>query len=272
MTGSPPGGGSENVGIHIGVVADIHCGPDSDTQMGSRAPALLGTFVDAMRAYRPQCVVDLGDRVNSVTASQDLVRTRYVRRRLRECGVPMYHVLGNTDVAHLPPRDLLAALEATAPYGSADHGGWRLLFLNSVDPTAEGVGGTIGWEQLAWLDAALLAGNSPCLAFCHHPLDEQSVGGHRYFATRPDLAGVQNRAEVRAVLQRSGRVRAVFTGHMHWSRATRIDAIPYITLGSLVDRSYTEEPSGAFAFVAASPGAIDVRIRGHAPAHFLFES
>ena len=270
MTGSPPGGGSENVGIHIGVVADIHCGPDSDTQMGSRAPALLGTFVDAMRAYRPQCVVDLGDRVNSVTASQDLVRTRYVRRRLRECGVPVYHLLGNTDVAHLPPRDLLAALEATAPYGSADHGGWRLLFLNSADPPAEGVGATIGREQLAWLDAALLAGSSPCLVFCHHPLDEQSVGGHRYFATRPDLAGVQNRAEVRAVFQRSGRVRAVFTGHMHWSRATRIDAIPYITLGSLVDRSYTEEPSGAFAVVTASPGAIDVRVRGHAAVHFHF--
>jgi 3',5'-cyclic-AMP phosphodiesterase len=272
VTGTSAGGGSEYAGVRIGVVADIHCGPDSDTQVGSRAPALLGTLVDAMRAYRPQCIVDLGDRVNSVTRSQDLVRTRYVRQRLRECGVPVYHVLGNTDVAHVPAGDSLAALEATAPYGFADHGGWRLLFLNSVDPAAEGVGGTIGRVQLAWLEAALLARGSPCLVFCHHPLDEQSVGGHRYFATRPDLAGVQNRAEVRAVLQRSGRVRAVFMGHMHWSRATRIEAIPYITLGSLVDRSYTEEPSGAFAFVTASPGAIDVRVRGHAPVHFLLES
>jgi 3',5'-cyclic-AMP phosphodiesterase len=271
VTGNLPGGGNDNAGIRIGVVADIHCGPDSDTQVGSRAPALLGAFADAMRAYRPQCIVDLGDRVNSVTRSQDLVRTRYVRRRLRECGVPVYHVLGNTDVAHVPPGDSLAVLGATAPYGWADHGGWRLLFLNSVDPAAEGVGGTIGREQLAWLDAALLAGNSPCLVFCHHPLDEQSVGGHRYFAARPDLAGVQNRADVRAVLERSGRVHAVFTGHMHWSRATRVEAIRYITLGSLVDRSYTEEPSGAFACVTVSPGAIDVRIAGHAPAHFLFE-
>jgi alkaline phosphatase len=251
-------------------VADIHCGPDSDTQVGSRAPALLGAFVEAMRPFRPRCIVDLGDRVNSVARSQDLVRARYVRQRLRECGVPVYHVLGNTDVARVPPRDSLAALEA-APYGSADHGGWRLLFLNSVDPAAEGVGGTIGCEQLAWLEAALLEGNSPCLIFCHHPLDDQSLGGHRYFAARPNLAGVQNRRDVRAVLQRSGRVRAVFAGHMHWSRATRIEAIPYITLGSLVDRSYTEEPSGAFAFVTASPGAIDVRIGGHAPAHFTFD-
>ena len=256
--------------MRFGVVADIHCGPDSDTQLGSRAPALLGTFAEAMRAYRPQCIVDLGDRINSVTGSQDLVHTRYVRRRLLEAGVPVHHVLGNTDVAHLPLRDSLAVLEQTAPYGCVDYDGWRLFFLNSVDPAAEGVGGTIGLDQLAWLDAALLAGSSPCLVFCHHPLDEQSVDGHRYFAARPDLAGVQNGAEVRAVLQRSGRVRAVFTGHMHWSRAARIGAIPYITLASLVDRSYTEEPSGAFAFVTASLGAIDVRVAGHSPAHFLF--
>jgi len=271
VTGSPALAGSAQAGVRIGVVADIHCGPDSDTQMGSRAPALLGDFVDAMRAYRPECIVDLGDRINSVARSQDLVRARYVRLRLRECGIPVYHVLGNTDVAHVPARESLATLEAAAPYGSADHRGWRLLFLNSVDPAAEGVGGTIGRQQLAWLEAALLEGNLPCLVFCHHPLDEQSLGGHRYFAARPELAGVQNRADVRAVLQRSGRVRAVFTGHMHWSRATRIEAIPYITLGSLVDRSYTEEPSGAFAFVTASPGAIDVRIGGHAPAHFTFD-
>jgi manganese-dependent ADP-ribose/CDP-alcohol diphosphatase len=224
-----------------------------------------------MRPFRPRCIVDLGDRVNSVARSQDLVRAHYVRRRLRECGVPVYHVFGNTDVARVPPRDSLAVLEAKAPYDWVDHGGWCLLFLNSVDPAAEGVGGTIGCEQLAWLEAALLEGNSPCLVFCHHPLDEQSLDGHRYFAARPDLAGVQNRADVRAVLQRSGRVRAVFAGHMHWSRATRIEAIPYITLGSLVDRSYTEEPSGAFAFVTVSPGAIDVRIGGHAPAHFTFD-
>jgi 3',5'-cyclic-AMP phosphodiesterase len=258
-------------GLRIGVVADIHCGPDSDTQPGSQAPGFLDVFVGAMRAYRPACIVDLGDRINSVTSSQDLIRTRYVRRRLREPGVPAYHVLGNTDVARMTRRDALAALEKLAPYDSVDLEGWRLIFLNSVDPAAEAVGGTIGQEQLAWLETTLLETGSPCLVFCHHPLDEQSLEGHRYFAARPELAGVQNRMDVRAVLQRAGRVRAVFTGHMHWTRAARINGIPYITLGSLVDCSYTEAPSGAFASVTVCHETTDVRVAGRPPEHLVFD-
>jgi 3',5'-cyclic AMP phosphodiesterase CpdA len=244
------------------VVADVHCGPDRDTQLGSRAPDLLDGVVAAARAFRADCVVDLGDRVNSVAHGQDRVRTRYVRRRLQEAGTPVHHVTGNTDVERLPKHDMLAALDKTAPYGYVDLHGVRLLLLDSLDPPVDRVGGAIGGAQLAWLETALRT-ERPCVACCHHPLDEQPLQGHRYFESRPHLAGVRERAEVRDVLERAGNVRAVFAGHMHWTRLTQIGTIPHITLASLVDCAYTDgEPGRTYALVEIDRARVDVRVVG----------
>lgn len=224
-----------------------------------------------MRELRPACVVDLGDRINSVAAGQDGVRERYVRRRLEEAGAPVYHVLGNTNVQRLAKHETLAAIGTGWAARAVDLGPVRLILLDTVDPPVEGVGGAIAATQLDWLRAALAAHETPCLVFGHHPLDEPAVAGHRYFAERPDLAAVRNRAEVRAVLEHAPAVRAVFAGHLHWARAAQIGAIPYVTVGSLTDAAYTGgEPAGCYAAIAAGPDAVDVSVWGRAPAQWSF--
>ncbi len=57
--------------MKIGLVADIHYGPDADTQLGTQAPRMLESFREAMEAFRPDMIVDLGDRVNRVTREED---------------------------------------------------------------------------------------------------------------------------------------------------------------------------------------------------------
>ena len=52
--------------MKIGVVADVHYGPDADTQLGRNAALLLDTFCEAMGTFRPDLIVDLGDRVVSI--------------------------------------------------------------------------------------------------------------------------------------------------------------------------------------------------------------
>ncbi len=256
--------------MRIGVVADIHCGPDRDTLPGSRSPVLLDRVVDAMREFRPACLVDLGDRISSVAAGQDRVRERYVRRRLEGAGVPVYHVLGNTDVERLTKDEALAAVGKRDAAEIVDLGGLRLILLDTVDPAIEAVGGTVGAAQLEWLRAAL-ASRIPSLVFGHHPLDEPALAGHRYFAGRPALAAVRNRADVRAVLEGAPAPLAVFAGHLHRTRAARIGTIPYVTIGSLIETAYTGgEPGSAYALVTVGPDAVDVAVRGCAAAQFTF--
>lgn len=238
---------------------------------GSRTPALLDGFVAAMRDLRPACIVDLGDRINSVAAGQDGVRERYVRRRLEDTGVPVYHVLGNTDVRHLPKHEALAAVKKTWAAEMIDVGPARLILLDTVDPLIDGVGGAVGSPQIDWLRAALSQGAGPYLVCGHHPLDEPALDGHHYFAGRPDLAAVTNQAAVRAVLEEASTVAAVLAGHLHWTRAAQINEIPYVTIGSLVDTAYTGgEPAGTYGVVTVSADEIEVGVCGLAPARFVW--
>jgi 3',5'-cyclic-AMP phosphodiesterase len=233
---------------------------------------LLDGVVEAMRALRPACIVDLGDRINGVAAGQDAVRERYVRRRLEDAGIPVYHVLGNTDVEHLAKQDALAAVQKSRAAEIADVGPLRLILLDTVDPPVDGVGGAVGAAQLEWLRAALLEHPGPYLVFGHHPLDEPVLEGHRYFAGQPHLAAVRNRAAVRGVLEAaSGGVAGVFAGHLHRTSASTLGGIPYVTIGSVVDTAYTAgEPAGAYAAVTAGPGELDVRVFGRAPTGFTW--
>ena len=224
-----------------------------------------------MADLRPECIVDLGDRINSVAAGQDGVRHRYVRRRLEDAGVPVYHVLGNTDVARLAKHDALAAIKKGWAAETVDLGPARLILLDTVDPPVDGVGGAMGAAQIEWLRAALAERTTACLVFGHHPLDEPALGGHRYFAARPHLAVVQNRADVRGILEGASTVAAAFAGHLHWTRTAQINGIPYVTIGSLVDAAYTDgEPAGAYALVTLGSEAVEVNVWGRAPAQFTF--
>lgn len=224
-----------------------------------------------MRAARPACIVDLGDRINSVAAGQDAVRERYVRRRLEEAGVPVYYVLGNTDVERLPKHEALAAIKKGWPAETVDLDGVRLVLLDTLDPPVQEVGGAIDTAQLEWLRAVLVEQPGPCLIFGHHPLDEPALEGHHYFAGRPSIAAVQNATEVRAAIEGTLEVAAVFSGHLHRTSATTISGIPYVTVGSLVDTAYTGgEPAGAYAIVTVGADAVEVHVAGRAPGAFRF--
>jgi 3',5'-cyclic-AMP phosphodiesterase len=238
---------------------------------GSRTPGLLDGFVSAMRDLRPACIVDLGDRINSVAAGQDAARERYVRRRLEEAGVPVYHALGNTDVERLPKDEALAAVKKLWAAETVDLESVRLILLDTVDPAIDGTGGAVSTPQLEWLGAALAERRGRCLVFGHHPLDDPALAGHRYFAGRAGRAAVQNRAAVRAALEGGSMVAAVFAGHLHRTTASEINGIPYVTIGSLVDTAYTGgEPCGAYGMVTILAGEVEVNVWGRAPARFAW--
>lgn len=81
-----------------------------------------------------------------------------------------------------------------------------------------------------------------------------------------------NRERARALFAQSRKVRATFGGHVHWNHAEVIDAVPYITVGSLIETHLTGgRPSGAFAEVTLEDtGRVVVEVRGSLPMQFEY--
>src|SRR5438046_10726885 len=97
--------------LRIGLITDIHHGPDVDVRLGSAAPELLEKFTRRMRNdFHPDLIVDLGDRINDTDLDADKRRLGDVRRMLEAAGVPIPYDWGKHD----PPN-------ASPPDGAANH-------------------------------------------------------------------------------------------------------------------------------------------------------
>ncbi len=242
--------------LRIGLIADIHLGPDRETRLGTVAPQLLEAFLEDMRRFDPAFIVDLGDRIMEVDAPTDRDHTTLVREVLGWARIPVHHLLGNHDVAHLPKAELLGLLDLTFPYRSVVADGYRCLFLDSTDPVVGEYGGHISDAQLAWLEADLAANRRPTIVFCHHALDDQPIERNPLFREHPGWAMVENRLAVRRILAQSGRVAVVVTGHAHWNHTSIVDGIPYFTIQGLVETWTTGgTAAGAYGKLSVGPGA-----------------
>jgi 3',5'-cyclic-AMP phosphodiesterase len=241
--------------LKIGLVSDIHLGPDRETRRGSDAQRLVEEFLSDMRRFDPAFIVDLGDRIMEVDEPTDRRHTLLVRDLLRRAGVPVHHLLGNHDVAHLSKDDVCRLLGLPGAYGAIDVQGYRCLFLDSTDPVVGEYGGHISAAQRAWLQGALAGSPYPVIVFCHHPLDDQSMAGNVLFTAHPEWALTENRVEVRQVLAGSRRVAAVLSGHVHWNRTSVVEGTPYFTIQGLVETWTTNgAPAGAYGKLWIEPG------------------
>jgi 3',5'-cyclic-AMP phosphodiesterase len=258
--------------LRIGVVTDIHNGPDMDTRIGSVAIPMLERFVAAMHRFKPDVIVDLGDRINDVSVDEDRTRIQAVRDRLASVGAPVLFLYGNHDLINVKPEEQRRILGKKGDYESVDLKGFHLILLNSQDPTFGGVGGTLSTKQLNWLEEDLRTSQGPVLVFCHHPLNEQDFSEHWYFGNHADYALVVNRERARKLLVASGRVRAAFHGHMHWNHVTVSEGVAYVTVESLICNGLTGgPPAGCFAEVVAEEhGPLRAVVRGALPMTFVY--
>lgn len=259
--------------LRIGLVTDIHHGPDVDVRVGHAALDLLGKFTRRMREdFHPDLIVDMGDRINDTDGAADRTRLAEVRAALEAAGVPVLYAWGNHDLTNVPAAEARAILGKGGDFESVDVGGYHLVVLNSQDPTVELIGGTLSDGQLDWLERDLAGTTRPTVVFCHHPLDEQDPSRHWYFKDHHDHAWARNRKRARAILAASGRVKAVFNGHMHLNTVEVLDGLPFVTLMSLVDSAMTRGPSGCWAeVVLGDTGTVEVTIRGQLPLGVAFK-
>lgn len=250
--------------ITFGLITDTHlcdqpdqsdkASPGADLKYYSGAATKIATFAQRMAEDGVAFIAELGDLVDAPVHAKG---TPYAERRAAMQGFlhravdafsayhgPRYHVLGNHDTLHQSKADVAALLpnpgiEQGRHYYSWDAGGVHFIALDAGyrtdghDYTGEPASGGYDWRdanlppaELAWLKNDLAATALPVIVFSHQLLNPQD-------RIRPHFnTGViiRNADAVRTILEDSGRVLAVFSGHYHGGGAQQVGGIHYVVL------------------------------------------
>jgi 3',5'-cyclic AMP phosphodiesterase CpdA len=265
--------------VTLGIVTDLHFGPPAHfggklRKMTHQAPELARDFVRQMNdQVRPDLVVNLGDDIEDESREADLALYGECQAILRGATAPVVNVAGNHDTIHLNRDDLNRFWGRSGPlYYSLDHGGWHFVVLHTLEKKDVEI--RIPEAQLEWLRADLEATKAPTIVLMHHSASEQTLDDSRWWPGRAHIALVKERAELRRLFEQSGRVRAVFNGHLHWNHLDVMSGIPYVTVQSLIenlDDDAPGRPAAAHAIVHLDERRVVVRVRGNDPARYQFE-
>ena len=246
--------------MRFAIFTDVHCGPNMDTRWGENAPKMLEKAVEILKTLDVQFVVDLGDRINDVDLEYDRKSVAAIRDAYAKLGRPVYFIYGNHDTVNLSKDEYGKMVGKSGPYESVEVGDYRLLLLDSVDPVYDRVGGTYSKAQVQWIKEAIASSDKEILIFSHHPIAEYDIESHWYFGKNPHHAFVQNRADVLPLVNE--KVRAMFSGHLHWIRKVTTGKTVHFTVPSFVDVFLTGSmPPGFFTVVDISSDSLKVQFR-----------
>lgn len=254
-------GGHRRRTVRFGMVADCHYA-DAD-KAGSRyyrhSLTKLTECVELMNAQKVDFLIELGDFKDQDKPPVEQQTIRYlkaVEEVFQQFNGPTYHVLGNHDVDSISKEQFLANVENSdidpaKSYYSFDSDGLHFVVLDA-NYKADGADydhGNFKWAdtnippaELNWLKQDLAAASGHAIIFIHQLLDGT---GSVY---------VNNAADVRQILEESGKVPAVFQGHHHEGSYSRIGGIHYYTLKAVVEGPGPENNSYAVAEVFSDRG------------------
>jgi 3',5'-cyclic AMP phosphodiesterase CpdA len=245
--------------LRIGLVTDLHYAdkPAAGTRYYRETPDKLARAVEQFRRDKVDFTVELGDLVDaadSVEEEQGWLRT--IHRQLASIPGGRHYVLGNHCVQTLTKEEFLAGVERERSHYSFAAAGWHFVVL---DACFRSDGQPYGRNNFTWTDANLPEGQLEWLAADLSKADGRTIV---FIHQRLDEArqhSVKNAAAVRTVLERSGKVAAVFQGHSHQNDYQQIAGIHYCTVAAMVEGS--GEKHSAFARLDVLPGG-GLRLEG----------
>jgi len=214
----------------------------------------LDECVTLMNAEKVDLLIELGDfkdQDRPPVEEKTLSYLEDVERVFQRFDGPTYHVLGNHDLDSISKKQFLARIknantDSNRSFYSFDLNALHCAVLDANFKTDGGDydHGNFDWtdanipsEELAWLERDLAQAPGSVIVFTHQLLDG---AGSVY---------INNAAEVRQILQTSGKVLTVFQGHHHPGDYKNIAGIHYYTLKALVEGSGPDDNSYAIAEV-----------------------
>lgn len=226
--------------VRFGVITDLHYAdkPPAGTRYYRETPAKLAEAAERFRNDRPDFLVELGDFIDAAdSVADELSYLNRINRDFAAIADHRHYILGNHCVDTLTKDEFLGAVGQRESFYSFDSGGVHFIVLDSCfredgkpygRKNSEWTDANIPSHEVEWLRDDLARHPGPTIVFAHQRLD---VG-------RP--YGVRNAPEIRAMLERSGHVRAVFQGHSHKNDHHEIAGIHYVTLVAMIEGSGAE--------------------------------
>jgi 3',5'-cyclic AMP phosphodiesterase CpdA len=266
--------------LRIGFVTDLHFGPAAYhdgklRKLTDHAAELTRGVVRAMNEeVKPDLFVNLGDDIEDESREADLARYEECQSILRTADAELVNVAGNHDTIHLAREDLGRIWGTEGPlYRSFDRGGFHVAILHTLEKKDVEV--RLPRAQLEWIADDLAKTTLPTIVLMHHSASEQDLEDSFWFRGLAHLALVKEREELRAIFEKSGKVRAVFNGHVHRNHLDVIRGIPYVTFQSLIenlDEDAPGRPAAAYAVARIDEKRLVVRVHGNDPARYQIDA
>ncbi|UCC97298.1 MAG: metallophosphoesterase [Phycisphaerales bacterium] len=249
--------GSRPNTARFGIVTDSHyTNRNYSNRFCNESLEKMSECVELMNKQEVDFLVELGDfkdQDDPPVEENTISYLQAVEGVFQQFTGSIYHVLGNHDMDSISKSQFLANVENTriapgASYYSFGLNGLHFVILdaNYISNGTDYDHGNFSWTdanippaELDWLRQDLASVEAPVIVFIHQLLD--GTGSHY----------VKNAANVRQILEASGKVLAVFQGHNHPGAYSQIGGIHYYTLKALVEGSGAE--NNAYAIVEVHP-------------------
>lgn len=226
--------------LRTGLMTDLHYADKepTKTRFYREALAKLDEAVEVMNREKPAFVVELGDFIDQAdSVEREIEWLKTMESHFTRLTMPRHYVLGNHCVGTLTKQEFAAHTKAPGGHAAFEETGVTFLILDACfrEDGTPYERKNFNWQdanlpkaELAWLEASLAKAGGPVIVFAHQRLDMDKAHS------------VRNAAEVRAVLEKSGKVLAVFQGHSHKNDYQQIVGIHYTTLVAMVEGSGLE--------------------------------
>ncbi len=244
--------------LKVGLVTDLHYAdkPPAGSRHYRETPDKLAEAARQFSQDQVAFLVELGDFIDAAdTVKAELGYLKRINRDFSGICRERHYVLGNHCVYTLTKQEFLGGVEQEKSYYSFDSGDFHFIVLDSCFRSDGKPYGRKNFEwtdpnipaaEVQWLKVDLNSTTKKTIVFAHQRLD---VRNHY---------GVKNAAEVRQVLEESGKVLAVFQGHSHKNDHRDIGGIHYCTLVAMVEGSGAEN-NGYSVISLATDGTITVK-------------
>ncbi len=226
--------------LRAGLMTDLHYADKESTKTRFYREA-LGKLDEAVAYYnreQPALVVELGDFIDQADSVElETEWLKVMESHFAKLEMPRHYVLGNHCVGTLTKQEFAQHSQAAGGHAAFEHNGVTFLILDACF-REDGVPyerSNFHWQdanlppnELAWLESELGKAGGPVIVLAHQRLDLDKAHA------------VRNAAEARALLEKSGKVLAVFQGHSHKNDYQQIAGIHYTTLVAMIEGSGLE--------------------------------
>jgi alkaline phosphatase len=237
-------GGTADPVAGLGLITDVHYA-DIATRGSRHYRDSLGKMRAAVAGLNElgiDAAVVMGDLIDSAGDLESEVRhLRTIDAEYARIEADRHYVLGNHCVHLLTKDEFIENSGMTSPHSSFDLAGVRFIILDSCF-TSEGEPyqrGNFSWtdanlpdDQLAWFEQQLDEAPGPAVVLTHQRIDGLE-GPHN----------VRNGAAARAIMEASGKVMLVLSGHSHQNLHEQVNGIDYVVVRAMVEGAGGENNS-----------------------------